>query len=55
MGIVPAVESASVVAELNPHNPFAENICAPLLRDAQNPDGGWGFHPGANSRVEPTC
>jgi len=55
MDIVPAVESASVVAEVNPHNSFAENICAPLLRDAQNPDGGWGFHPGANSRVEPTC
>jgi squalene cyclase len=43
------------MAELNPHNSFAENVCAPLLRDAQNPDGGWGFHPGANSRVEPTC
>jgi hypothetical protein len=55
MDIVRAVESAPVVPELNPHNSFTENICGPLLRDAQNPDGGWGFHPGANSRVEPTC
>ena len=55
MGIVPAEEPAPVVPELNPDNSFAENVCAPLLRDAQNPDGGWGFHPGAKSRVEPTC
>jgi hypothetical protein len=53
--IVPAEEPAPVIAELNPDNSFAENVCAPLLRDAQNSDGGWGFHPGANSRVEPTC
>jgi Prenyltransferase and squalene oxidase repeat len=25
------------------------------LRSAQNADGGWGFHAGAQSRVEPTC
>ena len=55
MDIVPAEESAPTIAELNPDNSFAENVCAPLLRDAQNSDGGWGFHPGANSRVEPTC
>ena len=30
------------------------NFRALLLR-AQNDDGGWGFHPGADSRVEPTC
>jgi hypothetical protein len=53
--IVPAEESAPTIAELNLDNSFAENVCAPLLRDAQNSDGGWGFHPGANSRVEPTC
>ena len=55
MDIVPVEEPARVIAELNPDNSFAENVCAPLLRDAQNSDGGWGFHPGANSRVEPTC
>lgn len=26
-----------------------------LLVGAQNDDGGWGFHSGAESRVEPTC
>ena len=36
-------------------NIFAENFCVPLLRDAQNSDGGWGFQPGAQSRAEPTC
>ena len=39
--------------------PLAENfvldVCLPFLHSAQNPDGGWGFHPGAQSRVEPTC
>jgi squalene cyclase len=33
----------------------AENFGAPLLVGAQNSDGGWGFHPSAGSRVEPTC
>jgi hypothetical protein len=55
MGIVSAEEPAPVVPELNPDNSFAENVCAPMLREAQNSDGGWGFHPGAKSRVEPTC
>lgn len=30
-------------------------ICLPFLREAQNPDGGWGFRPGTPSRVEATC
>lgn len=34
---------------------FVENVCLPLLQSAQNEDGGWGFHPSAHSRVEPTC
>lgn len=34
---------------------FVESICLPLLRSAQNPDGGWGFHPGSESRPESTC
>jgi hypothetical protein len=34
---------------------FVSDFCLPFLRNAQNADGGWGFHPGAESRVEPTC
>ena len=34
---------------------FAADFCLPFLRNAQNEDGGWGFHPGSESRVEPTC
>ena len=34
---------------------FVESVCLPFLRSAQNGDGGWGFHPGSQSRVEPTC
>ncbi|MGA2992240.1 MAG: hypothetical protein ABSD88_17360 [Candidatus Korobacteraceae bacterium] len=34
---------------------FVESICLPALRNAQNYDGGWGFRPGCESRVEPTC
>jgi len=34
---------------------FAAKICLPFIRDAQNADGGWGFQPGSESRVEPTC
>jgi len=34
---------------------FAKNVCLPFLLKAQNPDGGWGFHPGSQSRTEPTC
>src|SRR5260221_10834926 len=28
--------------------------CLSLLRSMQNADGGWGFHAGGESRVEPT-
>src|SRR5258708_12857670 len=34
---------------------FVKSVCLPLLRSTQNPDGGWGFHPGSESRLEPTC
>lgn len=34
---------------------FIETFCLPLLRNAQNANGGWGFHPGTDSRVEATC
>ena len=33
---------------------FSEEICLPYLRAAQNPDGGWGFRSGSQSRIEPT-
>ena len=29
--------------------------CLSLLRESQNTDGGWAFHTGEQSRVEPTC
>jgi hypothetical protein len=35
--------------------PFLQSVCLPFLRKAQNTDGGWGFHAGSESRVEPTC
>ncbi len=34
---------------------FAKSVCLPLLRNQQHGDGGWGFHPESESRVEPTC
>src|SRR5512136_2329208 len=34
---------------------FVQTSCLPFLQDAQNADGGWGFHSGDQSRVEPTC
>jgi hypothetical protein len=34
---------------------FVDHVCLPALRNAQNAGGGWGFHPGSVSRVEPTC
>jgi squalene-hopene cyclase-like protein len=43
---VSAIESANAA--------FVSGVCVPLLRDRQNADGGWGFHPQAESRVEPT-
>lgn len=34
---------------------FVRASCLPLLQKEQNADGGWGFHPGSQSRVEATC
>src|SRR5271156_6207995 len=34
---------------------FIVNFCLPFLRNAQNADGGWGFQPESQSRVEPSC
>jgi hypothetical protein len=36
-------------------NSEVSRICLPFLREAQNPDGGWGFRPRTPSRVEATC
>src|SRR5438876_464221 len=40
--------------EADDQSHLVEGICLPLLREAQSADGGWGFHPGSSSRVEPT-
>jgi len=40
---------------LSSESVFAAKVCLPLIRTAQNVDGGWGFQPGLQSRVEPTC
>ena len=34
---------------------FVEKTGLPYLLDAQNEDGGWGFHAGSTSRAEPTA
>lgn len=36
-------------------NRFLAEVCLPFLEAAQNQDGGFGFHRGSQSRVEPTC
>jgi hypothetical protein len=36
-------------------SPFVENACLRFLLEAQNKDGGWGFHVGSFSRAEPTA
>jgi hypothetical protein len=41
--------------ESDPEISFLERTCLPFLRNAQNADGGWGFHRGAGSRTESTC
>ena len=33
---------------------FAMKVCFPFICKAQNEDGGWGYQPGLDSRVEPT-
>jgi Squalene-hopene cyclase C-terminal domain len=40
---------------LAPETSFRQNVCLPFLLNAQNADGGWGFHPKSESRAEPTC
>jgi len=55
MDMVPSAGPALIAMESIPDKVFAENFSAPILRGAQNNDGGWGFHPGGSSRVESTC
>ncbi len=38
----------------SPSTSFVERVCFPRLRSAQNDDGGWGYRPDSESRVEPT-
>ena len=38
----------------SPSGGFVEHVCLPRLHSAQNDDGGWGYRPGSESRVEPT-
>src|SRR3974377_2220375 len=37
----------------DPDTSFVQHFCVPFLVGAQNQDGGWGFHPGQESRVWP--
>jgi hypothetical protein len=34
---------------------FVEQTCLPFLKENQNEDGGWSYHAGHESRVEPTA
>jgi Squalene-hopene cyclase C-terminal domain len=53
--MTPAERLDSHSVDLSSDSLFASNFCLPFLRNAQNADGGWGFHPESQSRVEPTC
>lgn len=37
------------------HQDFRAQVCLPLLTDAQNSDGGWGYQRGKQSATEPTA
>ena len=53
--MTPSGESDLHSVELSKKSAFATSSCLPFIRNAQNPDGGWGFQPALQSRVEPTC
>src|SRR5260370_29147058 len=55
MDMIRTVGLASSIMEAAPETSFIESRCLPIVREAQNADGGWGFHVGSQSRVEPTC
>jgi hypothetical protein len=54
MDMIRGIGLASAMEAL-PETLFAETVCLPILQKGQNRDGGWGFHVGGQSRVEPTC
>jgi Squalene-hopene cyclase C-terminal domain/Prenyltransferase and squalene oxidase repeat len=49
------VRLASEAMQADSEAAFAKSVCLPFLLKAQNKDGGWGFHPGSESRAEPAC
>jgi hypothetical protein len=51
----PAVLAASLNSTAHSAGDFVADVCRPFLLQSQNADGGWGFHPGATSAVEPTA
>jgi Squalene-hopene cyclase C-terminal domain len=53
--MTPAERLNSHSVDLSSDSLFVSNFCLPFLRNAQNADGGWGFHPESQSSVEPTC
>ena len=55
MDSVETVGLASGEMEADGQSYFIQNTYLSVLRNAQNTDGGWGFHSGCSSRVEPTC
>ena len=52
MDASPALPLEDRDAHGNQNSDFVERVCLPLLLDSQNTDGGWGFRPGTQSRVE---
>src|SRR5208282_886365 len=55
MDLATSLRLASDAMEADLEASFAQSVCLPFLRNAQNADGGWGFHPASQSRAEPTC
>jgi squalene-hopene cyclase-like protein len=55
MDTIATLKLTSNPSASSPDSIFVETSCLPFLQRAQNADGGWGFHPGSQSRVEPTC
>ena len=49
-----AVNAESAARHSSAETEFVSRVCMPFLQSAQNEDGGWGFHRGAQSRVEAT-
>jgi hypothetical protein len=52
---MPPVRSESSDGRSPSEAELAGHVCLPFLKAAQDRDGGWGFRPGAQSRVEATA